>query len=485
MMLKICALLLLARRAAASLVLARCVPSDAAQRFAYVPATQHITTGGQCLQVATGCCGGEEIRAGSTLEVKPCAANFESQKLSWPSAATSWLLRPTSTAGEPEVSALPNNATLVFNARGLFFAGAVLLGGALDAATSAFYATPDGHLVNNNSGLCLSTFAPTALVAQPLNLQPCAPAKQIAGAGAPSTQLFFFDAATRRALTSEALCLTAERPLDAAGSARLIGASCAHAATAAETIAAQAFNFSGGRIVALNLPGAPVADAGAGAWRGARVPLTAGAAAAPTSAFSWAPAAGNASLGALVHTATGMCLDAGGVPAGHSCLDAAVRGLPFCDARLPLAARLADLVGRLTIEEASAMTGDAGDTNDPCSSNTAGVPRLDLSPYRWLVEVSSMAGSVDECHPLVQWGGGCPTSFPAAMLLTGAFNRTMWRAHGKVVGDEMRALSNFATTGLNADGGGQASLAGHGPDINQPVRFLGAAPRRARARDCG
>ena len=130
------------------------------------------------------------------------------------------------------------------------------------------------------------------------------------------------------------------------------------------------------------------------------------------------------------------------------------------------------------------MSGDAGDTNDPCGSNTAGVPRLDVSPYRWLVEVSSMAGSADECHPLVQWGGGCPTSFPAAMLLTGAFNRTMWRAHGEVVGDEMRALSNFATTGLNADGGGQASLAGHGPDINQPVRFLGTAPRRARARDC-
>jgi beta-glucosidase len=129
---------------------------------------------------------------------------------------------------------------------------------------------------------------------------------------------------------------------------------------------------------------------------------------------------------------------------------------------------LADLVGRLTIEEAAAMTGDAGDAYSPCATNTGAIPRLDVSAYRWLVEVSSMAGSIVACSLLTPFGGGCPTSFPAAMLLAGAFNRSLWRRHGEVVGDEMRAMSNFATTALSGFAGGQASLAGHGPDINQP-----------------
>jgi len=347
----------------------------------------------------------------------------------------------------------------------------MLLGGAVDPLYSSFHATPAGQIVNNATQLCVSASAPPAAVGQALNLQPCASRKQNAAAGFAATQLFALDAARARVVTSERLCLTAERPPDAAGSARLVSATCGRAAA---TLPAQAINFSAtdafgsGRLVALSLPGAPAADAGTATWWGARVPLTPAAAPSPSSAFVFSAAAGNATLGTLTHAATGLCLDAGGVPAGHGCLDATVRALPFCDATLPFADRLADLVGRLTLDEAVSMTGDAGDNMGACATNTAGVPRLDVSPYRWLVEVSSMAGNSDTCSKLAPFGGGCPTSFPAAMLQAGAFNRSLFRSHGDVVGTEMRAISNFKTTAESGDPGGLPSLAGHGPNINQP-----------------
>lgn len=461
-------------RAAASLTLAACSSGDPEQLWARDPAHGgHITTlrnTSLCVMIGSGCCGGETIRGGSTLSVSQCQPDYESQKLSWPDAASNWLLRPTSTVGEPSMSALPRNATLVFDARGYAFEGALLLGGALDPIFSTFYATADGHIVNNATQLCVSASAPPASVGQALNLQPCASRKQNALAGFAATQLFALDAAQGRVITSEGLCATAERPLDAAGSARLVSATCSRAAA---PLPSQAINFSAtdafgsGHLVAFQLAGAPAADAGAANWWGARVPLTTGAA-ATTSAFVFTAASGNASLGTLTHAATGLCLDSGGVPAGHGCLDAAVRGLPFCDATLPFDARLADLVGRLTIDEAVGMTGDAGNVDGACSTNTAPIPRLDITAYRWLVEVSSMAGNSDRCDTLTSFGSGCPTSFPAAMLSAGAFNRTLFRSHGDVVGNEMRAISNFRTTMLNGDPGGVASLAGHGPDINQP-----------------
>jgi hypothetical protein len=458
---------LFTRGVTSSLALAPCNAADSTQLFSYDAKNEHITLAkdsSQCLIIATGCCDGELIRAGSFLNVDKCATGYESQKLSWPSSSTGWLLRPTSTAGEPTVSTLPGNATLVFNARGYYFSGAVLLGGALDEKTSTFYATADGHIVNNATGLCVSTSMPSAFIGQPLNLQPCAAAKQQPSAGAFSTQLFFIDNPSSHIVTSEQLCLTAERSLDADGNARLISATCADV-----LIASQAINLTAaGRLTAYELPGAPVSDAGIATWWGARVPLTTGSPASLTSVFSWTPSSTNASLGVLTHTATGMCLDSGGVPAGHGCLDTSVRGLPFCDSTLSFDDRLADLVSRLTIEEATSLLGDAGDTISPCATNTAAIPRLDITAYRWLVEVSSMAGSKDHCSPLVPFGGGCPTSFPAAMLLTGAFNRTLWHLHGQVVGDEMRALSNFATTLSVGDASAMSSLAGHGPNINQP-----------------
>ena len=446
--------------------------TDSLQKFTYDASKGHIVLASdptKCLQVATGCCNGELIRGGSYLELQSCMGGYESQKLSWPSASNNYTIRPLSQAGEPTVSVLQDNQTLVFDNRGYFFGGVQMIGGAFHAEFSLFSADADGRLISTSTGLCLTAnMEAVARMSQPLNLQPCAPNKQLPSNGQPSTQLFSF-LPNSRVLTSEGLCFTAEKPLAddvTGGVARLIGATCTGSLTDPAFVS-QAFNLSEtGLLTAVGLPGSPTADAGAANWMGARLPLKK-TPPTPGGVFSFHPVNGSASLGTLVHLETGMCLDSAGVPEGQGCLDEGVRGLPFCNAELPLDARLGDLLARLTLSEATGFTGDDGENDSPCGTHTAAVPRLDISQYRWLVEVSSMASSLDVCSPLVGWHAGCPTSFPAAMLLTGSFNASLWQAHGRVVGDEMRAISNLATT-AEALSPGRVSLAGHGPNINNP-----------------
>jgi hypothetical protein len=398
--------------------------------------------------------------------MQDCQPNYESQKLSWPNASTipPYTIQPLTTQGEPTKSTLPGNATLVFDARGLFFPGIPLLAGAYNPLYSQFTPDASGRLINTATSLCLTQNLVPGLRGEPLNLQPCAPNKQRQQSGAPSTQLFTLTPSGSM-LTSEGLCFTAEDALSP--TPRLISATCG--GTPTTPFPSQAFNLTaGGQLAATALPGSPVADAGVGTWVGSRVPLTpASSPPTPSSQFIFTPLSPtNTSTGTLTHAATGMCLDTQGVPFGVGCLDASVRSLPFCDPTLPLAARVADLVGRLTLEEATLMTGDVGNSPIPCGSHTGAIPRLDISMYRWLVEVSSMAAT-EGCGSLQEWGAGCPTSFPAAMLLTSSFNRSQWRAHGVVVGDEMRAMNNLRTS-LPALTDDLSSLAGHGPDINQP-----------------
>lgn len=452
---------------------ARCDPSDPSQTFTYDAVNHHIVSKQdptKCAMIATGCCGGELIRGGSYLEMQPCMADYESQKLSWPSATSTppYTIQPLTTMGEPTKSTLPGNATLVFDARGLYFPGIPLLAGAYNPLYSQFLPDASGRLVNTATSLCLTQkFTQASLRGEPLNLQPCAPNKQRQQSGAPSTQLFTFTP-SGTILTSEGLCFTAQD--NTSPTPRLISATCG--GTATTPFPSQAFNLSaGGQISATAMPGSLVADAGVGnAWVGARVPLTPNPTPShPSSSaqFIFTPlSTTNTTTGYLTHVDSGMCLDTQGVPFGHGCLDASVHSLPFCDPTLPLGDRLADLVGRLTVEEATLMTGDAGDSPGPCGTHTGAIPRLDISMYRWLVEVSSMAAT-EECSTLQEWGAGCPTSFPAAMLLTGSFNRSQWLAHGVVVGDEMRAMNNLRST-LPALTDDLSSLAGHGPDINQP-----------------
>jgi len=172
--------------------------------------------------------------------------------------------------------------------------------------------------------------------------------------------------------------------------------------------------------------------------------------------------------GALVHKPSGLCLDAGPLPNAHGCLDAAVRGLPFCDASLPVADRVADLLGRLTLAEKIALTG-SGPYADDCDLTDVGVPRLDVRPHMWLVETNSMVAS--QCY-----GATCATLWPSGNNLAATFNRTVFSLKGAVLGDEMRALNNLGWHRADTQSSTRVGLNGFGPDINQP-----RDPRNGRA----
>ena len=180
-----------------------------------------------------------------------------------------------------------------------------------------------------------------------------------------------------------------------------------------------------------------------------------------------------------MHAPSGLCLDLGRLPWGHGCLDPAQRALPYCAPALPLADRVADLVGRLTVPEKAALTGSGLWTTGESSCDTIdpGVPRLGIPPKQWLVETNSMAAS--QCY-----GPACATAFPAALNLAASGNRTLWREKGRVLSDEMRALNNLAWH--RADGGTTYSgLNGFGPDINNIRDPRESAARRPAARAHG
>ena len=159
-----------------------------------------------------------------------------------------------------------------------------------------------------------------------------------------------------------------------------------------------------------------------------------------------------------------MCLDANSVPDGHGCLHALVRGLPYCDATRSLDERVADLVLRLTPEESYNFVG-AGEFQEPCVTIQPEIARLDVPAMRHLVEVTSMASGACYGKP---YPGECLTSFLAGLTLGSSFNRSLWLAHGVVVGQEMRALNNIRWASPGDPNGSMITLSGHGPNVNQP-----------------
>ena len=322
-----------------------------------------------------------------------------------------------------------------------------------------------GTLVHAPTGLCVDAAGAPASGSLPVVLQACSDAPAVAkrqywlpGGG-------FLGLATP-AISGGALCLTTPAPGYAGA---LIAAGCAPAGAPAPPVQAFAFDAASGLISATGF--APsVADAGAAApfYRGAPTQLSAAASAASTFALNTtgAPVAG---AGRLVHAASGLCLDAGGVPTSHGCLARDVRGLPFCDPTLSTADRVADLVSRLTLAEKIGLTGADLSKDGSCDTKDAGVKRLDVPPMQWLVETNSMAAS--SCY-----NNSCATSFPSAQNLAASFNRSAFFAKGAVVGLEMRALNNLQWHRADGIPDSLQSLSGFGPDINQP-----RDPRNGRA----
>ncbi|XP_057966666.1 probable beta-D-xylosidase 2 [Malania oleifera] len=117
--------------------------------------------------------------------------------------------------------------------------------------------------------------------------------------------------------------------------------------------------------------------------------------------------------------------------------DGATVGLPFCKAALPIAARVQDLVGRLTLPEKVGLL----------VNNAAAVPRLGIKGYEWWSEALH---GVSNVGPGTKFVGDFPgaTSFPQVITTAASFNASLWEAIGRVVSDEARAMYNGGTAGL-------------------------------------
>jgi hypothetical protein len=135
------------------------------------------------------------------------------------------------------------------------------------------------------------------------------------------------------------------------------------------------------------------------------------------------------STGALVHAASGLCVDSGtrfrGCAAGSL-----ASALPFCDAAVPVDARVADLISRLSFPELVNML----------SSASGGAPSLGVSPVQWWAE--SLHGVANNVGVAFDAPTPAATAFPQPITSSCSFNRSLWLATGQAVSDEVRAFAN-------------------------------------------
>nr|BBF98353.1 beta-D-xylosidase/alpha-L-arabinofuranosidase [Nepenthes alata]BBF98355.1 beta-D-xylosidase/alpha-L-arabinofuranosidase [Nepenthes alata] len=111
--------------------------------------------------------------------------------------------------------------------------------------------------------------------------------------------------------------------------------------------------------------------------------------------------------------------------------------LGFCDTSMGIPERVADLVGRLSLEEKIGLLG-----------NTAGgVSRLGIPKYEWWSEALH---GVSYVGPGTRFSSVVPgaTSFPQVITTAASFNSSLFEAIGKVVSTEARAMYNVGLAGL-------------------------------------
>ncbi|KAF8404504.1 hypothetical protein HHK36_009389 [Tetracentron sinense] len=109
----------------------------------------------------------------------------------------------------------------------------------------------------------------------------------------------------------------------------------------------------------------------------------------------------------------------------------------FCNPSLDIAARVGDLVNRLTLQEKIGFL-----------VNKAGsVSRLGIPSYEWWSEALH---GVSYVGPGTRFSNVVPgaTSFPQVLLTAASFNTTLFEAIGKVVSTEARAMYNLGLAGL-------------------------------------
>eukprot|EP00697_Spironema_sp_BW2_P017465 gnl/Spiro4/9155_TR4822_c0_g1_i1.p1 gnl/Spiro4/9155_TR4822_c0_g1~~gnl/Spiro4/9155_TR4822_c0_g1_i1.p1 ORF type:complete len:824 (-),score=178.02 gnl/Spiro4/9155_TR4822_c0_g1_i1:109-2538(-) len=138
-------------------------------------------------------------------------------------------------------------------------------------------------------------------------------------------------------------------------------------------------------------------------------------------------------------------------------------GFRFCDSNLTIGERVSDLIQRMTLLEKLAILGpdSVHTTVSTCNMMDSGVLRLGIPAYMNLVETNTAVASA--CIK----PGVCATNFPGPANLAASFNRTLWRAKGTAISDEMRALSNFGWHRATDDAPySKIGLTGFGPNMN-------------------
>ncbi|KAJ7968144.1 Beta xylosidase [Quillaja saponaria] len=110
---------------------------------------------------------------------------------------------------------------------------------------------------------------------------------------------------------------------------------------------------------------------------------------------------------------------------------------PFCNTKLAISLRVADLVKRLTLQQKiSFLVNAAGNVS------SLGIPK-----YEWWSEALH---GVSNTGPGTRFSSVIPgaTSFPQVILTAASFNYSLFEAIGKVVSTEARAMYNLGLSGL-------------------------------------
>lgn len=117
--------------------------------------------------------------------------------------------------------------------------------------------------------------------------------------------------------------------------------------------------------------------------------------------------------------------------------NASLSSLGFCDTSKSVEARVADLIGRLTLTEKIGYL----------ISGAASVSRLGIPKYEWWSEALH---GVSNVGPGTRFTSVVPgaTSFPQVITTAASFNTTLFQAIGKVVSNEARAMYNTGLAGL-------------------------------------
>ena len=149
----------------------------------------------------------------------------------------------------------------------------------------------------------------------------------------------------------------------------------------------------------------------------------------------------DAASGQLAVAGGAACLDWNSPLRAGPCARADSAALPFCDASLPLAARVADLVARV-----AAGPERAGLLNTVQAAVDNATERVHTPDLQWWSEaLHGVAAS-----PGVQFGGAArgATAVPQVVLTAASFNVSLFAAVGATVGREARAMNNIGQGGL-------------------------------------